>query len=102
MTLRNSHSHFMKVKELAKLLFQNRGQPDKKLDCKLKKQEIVFDTAVFTYELLFDNQVRYSEVGYYFKSCKYTVFNPAGLCGLQESSGGKKGRLNANSCGCLL
>ena len=32
--------------------------PDKKLECKLKKQEIVFDTAVFTYELLFDNQVR--------------------------------------------
>ena len=30
--------------------------PDKKLECKLKKQEIVFDTAVFTYELTFDNQ----------------------------------------------
>ena len=53
----------LKVKELAKLLFQNRGFPDRKLDCKLKKQEIVFDTAVFTYELLFDNQV-----GHQFKS----------------------------------
>ena len=25
------------------------------MECKLKKQEIVFDTAVFTYELLFEN-----------------------------------------------
>ena len=37
------------------MLFQDRGHPEKKLDCKLKKQEIVFDTAVFTYELLFEN-----------------------------------------------
>ena len=45
----------MKVKEISKLLFQQRGHPEKKLECKLKKQEIVFDTAVFTYELTFDN-----------------------------------------------
>ena len=51
-----------KVKELSKLLFTNRGTLDKKLECKLKKQEIVFDTAVFTYELLFDNQVCYSRL----------------------------------------
>merc|ERR1719410_2133200 len=43
------------VKEIAKMLFQDRGHPEKKLECKLKKQEIVFDTAVFTYELLFEN-----------------------------------------------
>ena len=43
------------VKELAKLLFHHTGQFDNKLDCKLKKSEIVFDTAVFTYELTFTN-----------------------------------------------
>ena len=37
------------------MIFHNQGHPEKKLDCKLKKQEIVFDTAVFTYELTFDN-----------------------------------------------
>ena len=44
-----------KVKELAKMLFQHTKQFDNKLDCKLKKQEIVFDTAVFHYELTFTN-----------------------------------------------
>lgn len=43
------------VKELAKMLFQHTKQFDNKLDCKLKKQEIVFDTAVFHYELTFQN-----------------------------------------------
>lgn len=43
------------VKEISKLIFNQQGHPEKKLDCKLKKQEIVFDTAVFTYELLFEN-----------------------------------------------
>merc|ERR1719232_402667 len=43
------------VKELAKMLFQHTKQFDNKLDCKLKKQEIVFDTAVFHYELTFTN-----------------------------------------------
>ena len=37
------------------MLFINQGHPERKLDIKLKKQEIVFDTAVFTYELTFDN-----------------------------------------------
>merc|ERR1719410_2266025 len=43
------------VKELAKMLFQHTKQFENKLDCKLKKQEIVFDTAVFHYELTFTN-----------------------------------------------
>ena len=43
------------VKELAKMLFTHTKQFDNKLDCKLKKQEIVFDTAVFHYELTFQN-----------------------------------------------
>merc|ERR1719309_681169 len=44
------------VKEIAKLLFVNTGQLDNKLDAKLKKQEIVFDTAVFHFELTYDNK----------------------------------------------
>ena len=44
-----------KVKELAKMLFNHTKQFENKLDCKLKKQEIVFDTAVFHYELTFTN-----------------------------------------------
>ena len=47
-----------KVKEIAKMLFINAGQIENKLDVKLKKQEIVFDTAVFHFELIFDNKVR--------------------------------------------
>merc|ERR1719219_3289832 len=43
------------VKELAKMLFTHTKQFENKLDCKLKKQEIVFDTAVFHYELTFQN-----------------------------------------------
>jgi len=43
------------VKELAKMLFIHTKQFENKLDCKLKKQEIVFDTAVFHYELTFTN-----------------------------------------------
>merc|ERR550539_1848077 len=43
------------VKELAKMLFVHTKQFENKLDCKLKKQEIVFDTAVFHYELTFQN-----------------------------------------------
>merc|ERR1719219_733338 len=43
------------VKELAKMLFHHTKQFENKLDCKLKKQEIVFDTAVFHYELTFQN-----------------------------------------------
>ena len=43
------------MKELAKMLFQHTKQFENKLDCKLKKQEIVFDTAVFHYELTFTN-----------------------------------------------
>ena len=43
------------VKELAKMLFLHTKQFENKLDCKLKKQEIVFDTAVFHYELTFQN-----------------------------------------------
>ena len=39
------------------MLFLNAGQVNNKLEAKLKKQEIVFDTAVFTFELLFENQV---------------------------------------------
>ena len=39
------------------MLFQNTGQFDNKLDAKLKKQEIVFDTAVFHFELHFENKV---------------------------------------------
>ena len=46
-----------KVKEIAKMLFINAGQIENKLEAKLKKQEIVFDTAVFHFELLFDNKV---------------------------------------------
>lgn len=48
---------FQKVKEIAKMLFLNLGQIDNKLEAKLKKQEIVFDTAVFHFELTFDNKV---------------------------------------------
>merc|ERR1719167_1709993 len=44
------------VKEIAKTLFINTGQLDNKLDAKLKKQEIVFDTAVFYFELTYDNR----------------------------------------------
>merc|ERR1719244_175464 len=44
------------AKEIAKLLFVNTGQLDNKLDAKLKKQEIVFDTAVFHFELTYDNK----------------------------------------------
>merc|ERR1719228_2371712 len=44
------------VKEIAKMLFINSGQIENKLEAKLKKQEIVFDTAVFHFELTFDNQ----------------------------------------------
>merc|ERR1719357_475620 len=44
------------VKEIAKMLFVNTGQLDNKLDAKLKKQEIVFDTAVFHFELTYDNK----------------------------------------------
>merc|ERR1719219_2667068 len=43
------------VKEMAKMLFHHTKQFENKLDCKLKKQEIVFDTAVFHYELTFQN-----------------------------------------------
>ena len=39
------------------MLFINSGQIENKLEAKLKKQEIVFDTAVFHFELTFDNQV---------------------------------------------
>ena len=39
------------------MLFLNLGQIDNKLEAKLKKQEIVFDTAVFHFELTFDNKV---------------------------------------------
>ena len=46
-----------KVKEIAKMLFINAGQIENKLEAKLKKQEIVFDTAVFHFELIFDNRV---------------------------------------------
>ena len=45
----------LKVKELAKMLFIHTKQFENKLDCKLKKQEIVFDTAVFHYELTYTN-----------------------------------------------
>ena len=45
----------LKVKEIAKMLFHHTKQFDNKLDCKLKKQEIVFDTAVFHYELTYTN-----------------------------------------------
>ena len=38
------------------MLFINTGQLENKLDAKLKKQEIVFDTAVFHYELTYDNK----------------------------------------------
>ena len=38
------------------MLFINTGQLDNKLDAKLKKQEIVFDTAVFHFELTYDNK----------------------------------------------
>lgn len=44
------------VKEIAKMIFQNSGDMTNKLDAKLKKQEIVFDTAVFHFELTFDNK----------------------------------------------
>ena len=44
------------MKEIAKMLFVNTGQLDNKLDAKLKKQEIVFDTAVFHFELTYDNK----------------------------------------------
>ena len=37
------------------MLFIHTKQFENKLDCKLKKQEIVFDTAVFHYELTFTN-----------------------------------------------
>merc|ERR1719334_2622428 len=43
------------VKEIAKMLFINAGEVTNKLEAKLKKQEIVFDTAVFHFELKFDN-----------------------------------------------
>jgi len=43
------------VKEIAKLLFINAGEVTNKLEAKLKKQEIVFDTAVFHFELQFSN-----------------------------------------------
>ena len=45
----------LQVKEIAKMLFINAGQLDNKLEAKLKKQEIVFDTAVFHFELKFNN-----------------------------------------------
>ncbi len=37
------------------MLFHHTKQFENKLDCKLKKQEIVFDTAVFHYELTYTN-----------------------------------------------
>ena len=43
------------IKELSKLLFMKAGRMTDKVDAKLKKQEIVFDTAVFHYELTFQN-----------------------------------------------
>ena len=43
------------MKEIAKLLFINAGEVTNKLEAKLKKQEIVFDTAVFHFELQFAN-----------------------------------------------
>ena len=51
-----------KVKEIAKMLFINSGQIENKLEAKLKKQEIVFDTAVFHFELTFDNQVEQTNI----------------------------------------
>ena len=53
----NIYISFKKVKEIAKMLFINSGQIENKLEAKLKKQEIVFDTAVFHFELQFDNKV---------------------------------------------
>merc|ERR1719308_374887 len=44
------------VKEIGKLLFLNAGDVSNKLEAKLKKQEIVFDTAVFHFELTFNNK----------------------------------------------
>ena len=38
------------------MLFINTGQLENKLEAKLKKQEIVFDTAVFHFELTYDNK----------------------------------------------
>ena len=50
------HSSFFKVKEIGKVLFLNAGDVTNKLEAKLKKQEIVFDTAVFHFELTFNNK----------------------------------------------
>ena len=44
------------------MLFINSGQIENKLEAKLKKQEIVFDTAVFHFELTFDNQVEQTNI----------------------------------------
>ena len=49
-------SYILQIKELSKLLFMKAGRMTDKVDAKLKKQEIVFDTAVFHFELEFDNQ----------------------------------------------
>merc|ERR1719309_897974 len=54
---RGFHYHVQgQVKEIGKLLFLNAGDVSNKLEAKLKKQEIVFDTAVFHFELKFNNQ----------------------------------------------
>ena len=44
------------------MLFINSGQIENKLEAKLKKQEIVFDTAVFHFELTFDNTVEQTNI----------------------------------------
>ncbi|XP_023339626.1 soluble guanylate cyclase 88E [Eurytemora carolleeae] len=56
-TRRRGFHYFVQgqVKEIAKMLFRNTGQLDNKLEAKLLKQEIVFDTAVFHFELTFKN-----------------------------------------------
>ena len=58
----NSSVSLKKVKEIAKMLFINSGQIENKLEAKLKKQEIVFDTAVFHFELTFDNTVEQTNI----------------------------------------
>ena len=76
------------VKEIAKMIFQNSGDMTNKLDAKLKKQEIVFDTAVFHFELTFDNKAYTQHLNLIenrrVTADKCSVFNTA--CGRKEAS----------------
>ena len=88
------------------MLFINAGQIENKLEAKLKKQEIVFDTAVFHFELLFDNKVTSSlRIWQIKKNEAFISAKPislSGLHGARRRPGGQKGVFDAHSSRNLL